>query len=161
MEQLWIHGPLLVQSEALHIKVTRNNGLPTYNGNGQYIYGSWILTGESRPYTAGTVGNVTPMHDYGAVELLARYSRLNLDNGSILGGRQHDWTVGANWYLTNYFKFQANYVKVNATRLGTRTTPDIVELRAQVHFWNHEPHHVVTAHDVAFGTFPGTNPKSS
>lgn len=134
LEQLWIHGPLLVQSEALHIKVTRNNGLPTYNGNGQYIYGSWILTGESRPYTAGTVGNVTPMHDYGAVELLARYSRLNLDNGSILGGRQHDWTIGANWYLTNYFKFQANYVKVNATRLGTRTTPDIVELRAQVHF---------------------------
>ncbi|AXI82745.1 porin [Xylella taiwanensis] len=134
LEQLWIKGPCLVQSEALHIKIARNNGLPTYNANGQYIYGSWIVTGESRPYTAGTIGNVIPVHNYGAVELLARYSRLNLDDGTILGGRQHDWTIGTNWYLTNHFKFQANYVKANVSRLGTRTKPDIFELRAQVYF---------------------------
>ncbi|HHW4678006.1 MAG TPA: OprO/OprP family phosphate-selective porin [Xylella sp.] len=134
LEQLWIKGPFLVQSEALHIKVTRDNSLPTYNANGQYIYGSWVLTGESRPYTFGTIGNVIPMHNYGAVELLARYSRLNLDDGTILGGRQHDWTIGTNWYLSNHFKLQANYVKANVSSLGTHTTPDIVELRAQAYF---------------------------
>lgn len=78
--------------------------------------------------------NIKPTHGYGAVELLARYSRLDLDDGSVEGGRQHDWTFGANWYLTTHFKFQANYVRANATRAGVHTTPDIVELRAQVQF---------------------------
>ena len=95
---------------------------------------SWVLTGESRPYNAGAVANIKPAHDYGAVELLARYSRLDLDDGSILGGRQHDLTLGANWYLTSHFKFQANYVKVDASRRGVHSTPEIFELRAQMHF---------------------------
>ncbi len=161
LEQLWIHGPLLVQSEALHIKVTRNNGLPTYNGNGQYIYGSWILTGESRPYTAGTVGNVTPMHDYGAVELLARYSRLNLDNGSILGGRQHD--LDCRRQLVPHQLLQIPSKLRQSQRYSPWHTYHTGYCRATrpSSFLNHEPHHVVTAHDVAFGTFPGTNPKSS
>jgi phosphate-selective porin OprO/OprP len=36
---------------------------------------SWVLTGESRPYNAGAVANIKPAHNYGAVELVARYSR--------------------------------------------------------------------------------------
>ena len=133
-EGIWIHGPFSVQAEALQAKVTRDNGLPDYNVDGQYIYGSWILTGESRPYAAGAVANVKPAHAYGAVELLARYSRLDLQDNGIDGGRQHDWTFGANWYLTSHFKFQANYVKADASRRGIHTTPDIWELRAQVMF---------------------------
>lgn len=133
-EGIWIHGPFSVQAEALQAKVTRDNGLLDYNIDGQYIYGSWILTGESRPYAAGAVANVKPAHAYGAVELLARYSRLDLQDNGIDGGRQHDWTFGANWYLTSHFKFQANYVKADASRRGVHTTPDIWELRAQVMF---------------------------
>ncbi|WP_313901640.1 porin [Leclercia adecarboxylata] len=52
----------------------------------------------------------------------------------MFGGRQHDWTLGANWYLTSHFKFQANYVKVDASRRGVRSQPEIFELRAQMHF---------------------------
>jgi len=134
LEGIWIKGPFSVQAEALHATVSRNDGLPDYSGNGQYIYGSWVVTGESRPYANAGVANIKPANAHGAVELLARYSRLDLNDGAIGGGRQHDWTFGANWYLTNHFKFQANYVKVDATRNGVRTRPDIVELRAQVHF---------------------------
>jgi len=134
LEGIWIHGPFSVQAEALQATVTRENGLPDYDVDGQYIYGSWIVTGESRPYAAGAVANVKPGHNYGAVELLARYSRLDLDDGDVLGGRQHNWTFGANWYLTSHFKFQANYVKADVSRRGVHTTPDIVELRAQVMF---------------------------
>lgn len=133
-EQIWIHGPFSIQSEALRMNVTRENGLPDYTASGQYVYGSWVLTGESRPYAAGAVSNIKPEHDYGAVELLARYSRLDLDDAGIDGGRQHAWTLGANWYLTSHFKFQANYVKADVSRAGTHTKPDIVELRAQVMF---------------------------
>jgi len=133
LEGIWIRGPFSLQGEALQATVTRK-GLPDYTGSGQYAMASWVLTGESRPYSAGAVANIKPAHSYGAVELLARYSRLDLDDGSILGGRQHDLTVGANWYLTSHFKFQANYVKVDASRRGVHSTPEIFELRAQMHF---------------------------
>ena len=133
LEGIYIHGPFSVQAEALRTTVTRD-GKPDYTGDGQYVMGSWIVTGESRPYSAGAVANVKPAHDYGAVELLARYSRIDLDDADVFGGRQHDWTVGANWYLTSHFKFQANYVWADASRRGVRTKPEIFELRAQVHF---------------------------
>lgn len=134
LEGAWSRGPLYLQGEALNARVSRSNGQPDYQGNGQYAQLAWALTGESHPYAGGVFSNIKPTHGYGAVELLARYSRLDLDDGSVEGGRQHDWTFGANWYLTTHFKFQANYVRANATRAGVHTTPDIVELRAQVQF---------------------------
>lgn len=133
-EQIWIHGPFSIQSEALQIDVSRENGRPDFTGTGQYIFGSWVLTGESRPYAAGAVSNIKPVHEYGAVELLARYSRLDLDDADIDGGRQHAWTFGANWYLTTHFKFQANYIKADVSRAGVHSKPEIFELRAQVMF---------------------------
>ncbi|MGE8261460.1 MAG: porin, partial [Stenotrophomonas sp.] len=133
LEGIWIRGPFSLQGEALQTTVSRD-GKPDYTGNGQYAMASWILTGESRPYNAGAVANVKPAHDYGAVELVTRYSRIDLDDADVFGGRQHDWTIGANWYLTSHFKFQANYVKVDASRRGVRSQPEIFELRAQMHF---------------------------
>jgi len=133
LEGIWIRGPFSLQGEALQATIKRD-GLPDYTGDGQYLMGSWVLTGESRPYAAGGVANIKPARPYGAVELLARYSRLDLDDGAILGGREHNWTIGANWYLTSHFKFQANYVKADASRRGVHRTPEIFEVRAQVHF---------------------------
>ena len=133
LEGIWIRGPFSLQGEALQATITRD-GQPDYTGNGQYLMGSWVVTGESRPYAGGGVANIKPARDYGAVELLARYSRLDLDDGSVLGGREHNWTFGANWYLTSHFKFQANYVKADASRRGVHRTPEIFEVRAQVHF---------------------------
>lgn len=133
LEAIWIRGPFSLQGEALQATVSRD-GRPDFTGSGQYAMASWVLTGESRPYSAGAVANVKPAHSYGAVELVTRYSRLDLDDADVLGGRQHDWTLGANWYLTSHFKFQANYVKVDASRRGVRSQPEIFELRAQMHF---------------------------
>lgn len=133
LEGIWIKGPFSVQAEALQTTVTRD-GKPDYTGDGQYAAVSYFLTGESRPYNAGAVANVKPAHAYGAVELLARYSRIDMDDGDVLGGRQNDLTIGANWYLTSHFKFQANYVKADASRRGVHTTPEIFEVRAQMHF---------------------------
>ncbi|RBK07319.1 porin, partial [Xanthomonas oryzae pv. oryzae] len=111
-----------------------NENKPNFIAQGQYIYGTWTLTGESRSYAGGVPGNIKPMHDYGAVELTARYSRLNLEDNNVHGGRQHDTTIGANWYLTSHFKFQANYSWVDASRNGVHATPHVMELRAQVQF---------------------------
>ncbi len=133
LEGVWIRGPFSVQAEALQATIKRD-GKPDFTGEGQYAMASWVVTGESRGYAGGTVSNVKPARDFGAVELLARYSRLDLDDADVLGGRQHDWTLGANWYLGSHLKLQANYVKVDASRRGIKRDPEIFEVRAQVHF---------------------------
>lgn len=134
VEALWIHGPLSFEGEYMHEQTTREAGLQNFRGDGYFAFVSYVLTGESRPYAAGTVNNVKPSHPWGAVELLARYSAVDLDDRAIRGGREHDFTLGANWYLTTHLKIQANYVKVHSERNGTRIDPDVFEMRAQVYF---------------------------
>lgn len=134
LELLWIRGPWSVQGEYLHQSTSRDLGLPSYSADGAYVFGSWFITGESRGYSGGNVANPKPKAAHGAVELLARYSRIDLDSDGIAGGRQSDWTLGANWYLTPYLKFQANYVKTDATRGAFSADPSVFEVRAQLHF---------------------------
>ncbi|MGO1071446.1 OprO/OprP family phosphate-selective porin [Lysobacter sp. CA199] len=134
LEALWIDGPWSVQAEYLRATAERDNGSRDFTANGYYVTGSWVLTGETRPYSGNNVGNIKPAHGYGAVELLARYGELDLDDGGIAGGKQTDWTLGVNWYLTTHFKLQANYVRVDADKGLLSADPDLVEVRAQVQF---------------------------
>jgi phosphate-selective porin OprO/OprP len=134
LEALWIDGPWSVQAEYLRATAERDNGSRDFTANGYYVTGSWVLTGETRPYTGNNVGNIKPAHGYGAVELLTRFGELDLDDGGIAGGKQRDWTLGVNWYLTTHFKFQANYVRVKADKGLLSADPDVVEVRAQMQF---------------------------
>lgn len=131
LEGLWIHGPWSVQSEYLDAKVKLLDK-PAYKAHGWYAFGSWVLTGESRTYSGGNVSDVQPKGPWGAVELLVRYSTLDLDDGPTQGGNEHDWTLGANWYVTKYLKFQANYVRAFSDRHDVRIDPHIFEVRAQI-----------------------------
>ncbi|UHQ24405.1 porin [Lysobacter sp. 5GHs7-4] len=135
LEALWIAGPRSLQAEYLHATAQREDGLGDYRADGYYVTGSWVLTGETRPYAAGNVGNVKPAHRYGAVETLLRYGELDLDRADgASGGHQHDLTLGLNWYLSTHFKFQANYVRASAQRGALSADPRVLELRAQVNF---------------------------
>jgi len=116
-------------------------GKPSYSADGYYVQGSWVLTGESRPYSKGTIGNVRPVHDYGAFEVAVRYSSVDLNDGPVYGGKEDDWTIGANWYLGQHFKLQANYIFANTTkRYGAPINgdadvdPRVFEMRAQIMF---------------------------
>jgi phosphate-selective porin OprO and OprP len=80
------------------------------------------------------VGDVKPKNSYGALELAVRYSELDLNDGTVLGGRERDWTVGANWYLNRYLKLQANYVHAQSDRRGLGVDPNVIEIRAQIQF---------------------------
>ena len=46
----------------------------------------------------------------GAWEVLARYSTVNLNDADINGGKEHDATLGLNWYLNSHITFLVNYV---------------------------------------------------
>jgi len=140
VEGAWIHGPLLVQGEYMTVSADPR-GKPSFEGDGYYLQGSWVLTGESRPYSKGTIGNVRPMNDYGAFEVALRYSHVDLNDGPVLGGKQDDWTIGANWYLGQHFKLQANYIWANSTKHygapingDADVDPRVFEMRAQIMF---------------------------
>lgn len=135
LEGLWIEGPWSVQGEYLHARTVFQRGdRSDFDGSGWYVFGSWVLTGESRPYRGGNVGNIVPSRAWGAVELALRYSELDLDDASVAGGREHDWTVGANWYLGRHLRLQANYVRAFSDRRGVGVDPHIVEVRVALAF---------------------------
>lgn len=130
-EGLWIHGPWSLQGEYLRANTSFDDGKPAYRIDGWYAFASWIATGESRPYKEG---NVIPSRPWGALEFLLRYSTLVPDDDAIQGGREHDWTPGANWYLGQHLKLPANDVRAFSDRKGLVVNPRIVELRAQIAF---------------------------
>lgn len=134
LEGLWIHGPWSLQGEYLRASTAFSDGRPDYRIDGWYAFTSWVATGESRAYKGGNVGNVVPSRSWGALEFLLRYSTLDLDHAPIMGGRERDWTLGANWYLGKHLKLQANYVRAFSNRKGLVVNPRIFELRAQIAF---------------------------
>ncbi|MCQ4166868.1 OprO/OprP family phosphate-selective porin [Tahibacter harae] len=133
LEGAWAQGPFSLQAEYLTIGAERRNAAD-FSGKGAYAYASWVLTGENRPYKSGAFSNVKPKNSYGAVEAALRFSTLDLNDGLTRGGKQHDWTLGLNWYLGQHIKLQANYIRAFSDRGNLSLDPKITELRAQVYF---------------------------
>lgn len=139
LEGGFMHGPFYAQTEYLRVTANRTQGMPDFTGAGYYVFGAWMITGESRTYKDGYFVNTKPAHPYGAVELAVRYSQLDLRDGGIAGGQQHDWTLGANWYLGKHLKLQADYVWAQADdspaiAYVAAVDPRIFEIRAQIYF---------------------------
>jgi len=117
-EMLWVSGPLSVQAEGYGAFVNSDS---TGNGflNGSYAQVGYFLTGEHRPYDrkAGAVNRVMPFHSlsrkgdgWGAWEVAARWSYLDLTDRAIQGGELQDLTAGLNWYVNPYCKCVFNYI---------------------------------------------------
>lgn len=132
LEGVWIDGPWSVQSEYLRAQTTFDSAKPNYDLSGYYVFGSWVVTGESRQYRDGNVSNVIPSHPWGAVEFAVRYSELDLNDGPVLGGKEHDWTAGANWYVGTHLRLQANYIRAFSDKRGLVINPRVFELRAEI-----------------------------
>lgn len=111
-------GPFSFQSEYNRETLTRTQAaLPEPMYHGGYAYVSWFPTGDRRPYdiSAGEFGRVVPKGPRGALELVARYSVLDLNDpaAGITGGLEKIVTVGANWYANANIRIMANYLYVN------------------------------------------------
>lgn len=109
-------GPFSGQAEYLRKRVEYTSQ-PAATFDGYYAYLSWLVTGESRPYSAssGKFGRFRPDNElgnggFGAIELALRYSVLDLSDGQVLGGDAENITLGLNWYLTDYAKLAFNWV---------------------------------------------------
>ncbi len=134
LESAWKHGPLSLQGEWMGSRSQRDSGRPTASFEGWYVSGSWFITGESRLYHDGVFKSVSPDSKTGAWEVTARYSRINLDDGAIAGGRENNMTLGLNWYYNDHLRVMANVIDVHSRRAGLHDDPRIFALRAQVAF---------------------------
>lgn len=97
----------------------RAGGTAVFNGG--YAQAGWFLTGERRPYNAGsgTFGRLQPASPLsdggpGAFEVAARYSRLDFNDSLVMGGDMTSWTLGINWYPTAYTRLMLNWVRFKA-----------------------------------------------
>jgi len=164
LETALVYGPLSVQGEYFHTLVNRTAGLDNLDFRGGYVYVSYFLTGEHRPYkkSAGVFDRVRPFENFfrvrtcdgdcatgkGAWEVAYRYSYLDLNDVDVLGGRAGLHTFGVNWYLNPYTRVMWNYVAADFTTSnetadgvngfpfvgGANTDMGIFEMRAQIDF---------------------------
>ena len=142
VEAAGVYGPFSLQGEYLTADVNRS-GLEDLSFDAWYVFGSWIITGESRVYEfeRGIFKNPKPFSivgngGIGAWEIAARYDNADLSDKDTVGGNEHNVTVGLNWYPTPNFKFMANYVRVLDINGGDfdDANPDVFEFRAQA-YW--------------------------
>jgi len=68
---------------------------------------------------------------WGAFQVAARVSTLDLNHSDVRGGQQLDFTLGLNWYLLANLRFAANYVHGHVFGQGE---VDILQARLQVDF---------------------------
>jgi len=151
LEGAVVWGPASIQGEYVRTNVNFQNGAANEpNFDGFYVFASWFLTGESRPYSVkkGSFGRVHPNQNFqlgadgwGAWEVAARFSQLDLEDTGIAGGKEQNITVGLNWYPHPHLRWMFNWVHASADRsplAPTATTtnfgPDVFQMRAQVDF---------------------------
>ena len=106
-----VRGPLSLQAEYVQTRVARPGPEPVFGGG--YVFLSVIPTGESRTYdpvTAEFTGVSRARHRFGVLELLLRYSVLDLNGAGIIGGGGHDWTAAASWYPSRHTRLMLEYV---------------------------------------------------
>src|SRR3569623_697363 len=133
-------GPLSFQAEYYGTYVNQINN-PNVFFQGMYVYGSYFLTGEHRPYDRkqGVFTAVKPFGDFfrvrtdrgictglGAWEVAARFSSLNLSDRNIQGGRLNDVTLGLNWYLNFQTRVMFNYIHAFLNRHNVPSDADVV-----------------------------------
>ncbi len=129
--------------------------------DGWYVQGSWVMTGETRPYVAATstFGSPRAAHPFnfkgegiGAWELTARFSVLDLNYkaglagltagaDAVRGGRQEGLTVGVNWYPISAVRFLLDFQHLDIDHIAPATPfaqigqkVDITTARAQLAF---------------------------
>lgn len=119
LEALWTAGPWSVLAEYVRADLSlRDERDATLDGYS--VTASWVVTGEHRPYDrkAGYARRVVPSGRWGAVELVARHGRVDLDDEGVRGGTMDGWWAGVNWWATRRMKASVGYGNIDLDRFG-------------------------------------------
>jgi phosphate-selective porin OprO/OprP len=135
-ELAWVWGPFSLQGEYYQAFLNAQ-GNPAFWGF--YVYGTLGLTGEHREYSTskGILGSIMPRKKFGpfkggwgAWELAARYSYIDLNSNGISGGKEGDLTLGLNWYLNPNIRLMFNYVNAS---VNDRANPTVDQGQASIY----------------------------
>jgi phosphate-selective porin OprO/OprP len=72
---------------------------------------------------SGKYKRIKPMRRFGAWEIAARYSTLDLQDQEILGGSESNVTIGLNWWVNQNIMFRFNYVYAMLDPTSTQVDP--------------------------------------
>ncbi|HET9062941.1 MAG TPA: porin [Candidatus Binatia bacterium] len=134
-----VFGPFSVQGEYLHNFID-SSVADDPELSGYYVFASWFVTGEHRNYKLGEgafdrvkvkKNFLTDAGGFGALELAARYSYLDLDNEGATGGELADVTAGVNWHLNPNARLMVNYVHADLDKVSDT---DAFIMRTQIDF---------------------------
>lgn len=112
-------GPVWVMTEAGERHARLDQGRPDFVSRAWSVSGGWFITGDLPPYNPrlGSFGQpkvLRPVFDGGpgAIELTARYENLEFED---IATPAQGWaaTLGVNWYLNSFTRFQVNAIHWN------------------------------------------------
>lgn len=105
VEFAYTNGPYRIQTEFMS---SDNAGI---SADGYYVQASWIITGESRPYSNGVFKRIKPGSTSGAWEVVVRYedgdgaySDQELGNTDATS-----YGIGMNYYMNKFIRIGATY----------------------------------------------------
>lgn len=137
LEAAAVAGPFHCQAEWMQPNLT---GAPYKSGtvsktqddhtfDAMSIQAGYFITGENREYDVpmGRFDRIKVKKNYGtdgwgAWEVAARYSHLDLNDGGITGKKLTDWTFGVNWYLNSQTKVMFDLVHAERQDLPSINT---------------------------------------
>lgn len=143
-ELAFVYGPFSLQGEYFWNDTDASDvDDPTFTG--WYVFGSWFITGEGRTYkqSSAKFDRVKPNNNFsigepgwGAWELAARYSTVDLTDSDVKGGEEQNFTAGLNWYLNPNTRLMFNYVYADLEKRADVKDDDInvFQARFQVDF---------------------------
>jgi phosphate-selective porin OprO/OprP len=143
LEAAATYGNFYVDGEYFHYDVDRLGTASDVGFNGGYVEASYTFDGR-RSYNkgAGAYSGVKPDHPldssftgWGAWELAARYSSVDLNDSTVTGGKQTTYSAGINWYPNTNIRFMLDYLHAGlADKPGSNMSFDAIAARAQFAF---------------------------
>ena len=143
-EAAGVFGPFTIAGEYGKLWADRPD-LRNVNFDGFYLYGSWFITGETRPFRGGNFDRVRPFTEVGkdglgAFELALRYDKIDLSGSPVRPGNEaQSVTLGLNWYFNPYAKLMFNWVRFSGDNtpldpIGSETEGDAYATRLHLDF---------------------------
>jgi phosphate-selective porin OprO and OprP len=132
LEALLNRGSYSLLAEYVHSDVCSSSaGNPQFSG--YYVTGSWVITGDYRPYDrkAAYARRVLPQGRWGAIELMARVGRVDLNDAAVAGGTMDGWWLAVNWWATRRWKASIGYGNIDLDRFGIEGNTKTVLSRIQ------------------------------
>lgn len=126
-------GPFYAQAEYMQGDLDLDGG-GSEDTTAYYVQGSWMLTGESKPYKDGVFKSVKPAGSMGALEFKLRYEYA--ENNDIDDAEVSAVTAGLNWYTNPNVRFMLDYITADRKAFDGNDAdePKVITARAQFSF---------------------------